>query len=487
MWVTAVAVEFVVIVAFAWMLVRNGGFLRGRMDGKAREGRTESAGEGALHDFVNEAQVVADRLVAAKEEVSASIARLTEIADASMESEEHLKNRSQQAVERITHVFASMEEVAAAAAQIHEHSTGMAEESQRTRDLVLDVCKSLNQTDQVMSLLQDHQTAMSERIAELNRHASKVEEINGFIREVVAQTSLLALNASIEAARAGEHGRGFSVVAQEIKKLAEQSHEAVSRSSGILGSIEQGVSQVVDAMRGEKEAVEKSLLEMQSMKGNMDKILLQVVHVDGMVNLTEEASRMQTDSTMDSTSLLSDVVEAVSETLTNIEKTVEMMDSQRSQISRMQDIYRNLDQTAHEMYESLQSVAGERQMEASAEGLQEMKSRLARLSEHPELKGLDSLAHEHLLSQWLGESAGVEAVWSNRADGTFIFSKPTAGLVNAKGREWWQKAIAGETYVSKIYISAITKKPCITLSLGIKGRDGQPVGVVGIDLAIEES
>lgn len=476
------AVEFIVIVALVLLLMKKNAVQAATA---GNEGQVMDHEE-AFRSFVNEAQVVADRLVAAKEEVSTSIRRLTEIADASMDSEGQLKTRSQQAVERITHVFASMEEVAAAASQIHEHSAGMSEESTRTKDLVLDVCRSLNQTDRVMGELQNHQVTMSGRISELTRHASNIEEINGFIRDVVSQTSLLALNASIEAARAGEHGRGFAVVAQEIKKLAEQSHEAVSRSSGILTSIEKGVSQVVEAMEGEKEAVGQSLQEMDSMKNNMDKILHRVIHVDGMVGLTEEASRMQTDTTMDSTSLLGEVVELVSETLNGIEKTVAMMESQRGQISRMQDIYMNLDQTSHEMYESLQSVAEGQLKNVAADGLQEMKEWLAGRASDQELQGLDANMHERLLNRWLNEKENLEAIWSNRSDGTFIYSQPAAGLVNAKGREWWIKAMEGEQYVSEVYVSAITKKPCVTLSVAVRDGGGAIIGVIGIDLRVAE-
>lgn len=475
--------ELIVILVLAWLLASR------HMRGAANAGGHGRDGDhpDALRAFVNEAQVVADRLVAAKEEVSASIRRLTEIADASTESEEHLKERSQKAMERITRVFASMQEVAASAAQIQEHSTGMSEESARTKDLVLDVCRSLNQTDKVMEGLQHHQAAMSERIAELALHASNIEEINGFIREVVSQTSLLALNASIEAARAGEHGRGFAVVAQEIKKLAEQSHEAVTRSSGILTSVEQGVAHVVAAMEGEKEAVEQSLQEMVGMKSSMDKILHRVLQVDGMVGLTEETSRMQTGTAMDSTSMLGEAVELVSETLNGIERAVAMMESQRKQIMRMQDIYSNLDQTSHEMYESLQGVVEERlNSEVAADGLQRMKEWLANKAAAGELQSLDAGIHGQLLGRWLEETDGVEAIWSNRADGTFLYSKPSAGLVNAKGREWWQKAMAGGLYASEVYVSAITKKPCLTLSVGIKDQNGSIMGVLGVDLRIEE-
>ncbi|SFI91937.1 hypothetical protein SAMN02799624_02675 [Paenibacillus sp. UNC496MF] len=51
------------------------------------------------------------------------------------------------------------------------------------------------------------------------------------------------------------------------------------------------------------------------------------------------------------------------------------------------------------------------------------------------------------------------AVWSNRDDGTFIFSQPEAGQLNAKGRDWWQGAMEGRAFASAVYVSAITKKP----------------------------
>ena len=58
-------------------------------------------------------------------------------------------------------------------------------------------------------------------------------------------------------------------------------------------------------------------------------------------------------------------------------------------------------------------------------------------------------------------------------------------MVNAKGREWWKRAMAGELFVSPEYVSAITKKPCITMSKAIIDDTGTPVGVVGIDLILK--
>ena len=75
--------------------------------------------------------------------------------------------------------------------------------------------------------------------------------------------------------------------------------------------------------------------------------------------------------------------------------------------------------------------------------------------------------HESKLSSMLISKVDVEAIWSNRIDGSFIFSLPEAGLLNAKGRDWWKKAMTGQVFQSEVYVSAITKQHCVTVSVPI--------------------
>ena len=69
-------------------------------------------------------------------------------------------------------------------------------------------------------------------------------------------------------------------------------------------------------------------------------------------------------------------------------------------------------------------------------------------------------------------------------DGAFIISLPPAGLANAASREWFQAAGKGQKYVSKVYISAISKHPCITVACPIKHEDGSLIGVLGADIRL---
>jgi hypothetical protein len=300
---------------------------------------------------------------------------------------------------------------------------------------------------------------------------------------VVSQTSLLALNASIEAARAGEHGRGFAVVAQEIKKLAEQSHNAVSQSSSILESIETGVKHVVAAVTEERKAVEQGIAEMHVMKDKIDLIFQQILHVNGLVATTTIASKEQTDVVMNVSSMLGEVVEIVNSTILSVEQSLELMELQHIQVKKLTLINQDLDATSTELYDSIRTIGLE-----SAGGksvlLEPMQVKLSELVRHSEIKTLDADKHESILSLTLHKTNGIEAIWSNRADGTFIFSQPKAGLINAKGREWWKQAMAGQLFISPVYVSAITKKPCISLSKAILDDGGQPVGVIGIDLIL---
>ena len=108
--------------------------------------------------------------------------------------------------------------------------------------------------NQQMSLVQSHAAKTARLVNELNQKSDQISEIIQVISNIAQQTNLLALNASIEAARAGEHGRGFTVVAEEIRKLADHSRQSVGEVVKILDVIKSKTSEATAQVDASEQA-----------------------------------------------------------------------------------------------------------------------------------------------------------------------------------------------------------------------------------------
>ena len=231
------------------------------------------------------------------------------------------------------------------------------------------------ETVEGMKKIKEAMDLVSLRVADLGERSKEIGGIVATIDDIAAQTNLLALNAAIEAARAGEQGRGFAVVADEVRKLAERASIATKEIAALISSIQNGVSEAVRAMgRGGKEVEAGYGLAAEAGKA-LDDILERAQVVGKQVNQISAAAE---ELNALSGNMVS-VIQQISRTTDENAAAAETMAESSSLVS---GAIENVGGVAEENSASAEEVsASAEEMSASVEEVMASAQSLAEMSE----------------------------------------------------------------------------------------------------------
>lgn len=190
----------------------------------------------SLSDTIEGISNASSQLASASEELNA-------VTEDSARGLRQQNNELEQAATAVNEMTAAVEEVARNAASTSEASRETDEHSRNGQDQVRQTVSSIN-------ALTNDLTETAENVESLAAEVNSITQMLDVIRAVAEQTNLLALNAAIEAARAGEQGRGFAVVADEVRALAHRTQQSTTEIEQMIGSVQKGAGNAVQAMQG---------------------------------------------------------------------------------------------------------------------------------------------------------------------------------------------------------------------------------------------
>jgi PAS domain S-box-containing protein len=267
----------------------------------------------------------------AVQQTASAAVQISSTADAMAASSEEQSAQADEVASAVEEMSRTITENAMAASKT-------AEEAERNKEVATEGGRVVEQTVGKMRDIATVVKQSADNIEKLGESSKQIGEIISVIDDIADQTNLLALNAAIEAARAGEQGRGFAVVADEVRKLAERTTEATKQIATMIKGIQSETQQAVEAMKkGNNEVT--SGIELADRAGNsLEQIVRSSQEVQDMINQIAAASEEQSSTSEEIAKNVASISEVSRESAKRVQDIAHSSDDMAKLTEHLRDL-----------------------------------------------------------------------------------------------------------------------------------------------------
>jgi methyl-accepting chemotaxis protein len=265
---------------------------KGDLSGKVAASGSNETGRllAAIGEMQKELELMINEIQRGVSEVSASASQLAA-------ASKQVSTSSAQQSDATSAVAAAVEELTVSIDHVAANAAEAEQKSSQSGKLSHSGGQQVNEATEEMARIAESVNETAQEISALGIQAQQIDSIVGVIKDVAEQTNLLALNAAIEAARAGEQGRGFAVVADEVRKLAERTATSAQEITSMVGNIQSHTGSAVASMEKGSSRVaqgvmltERAGLSMHEISDSSEAVVLAVADISNALNEQKSTS-----------------------------------------------------------------------------------------------------------------------------------------------------------------------------------------------------
>lgn len=239
---------------------------------------------------------------------------------------------------RVREIASAMTEMSASAAEVAQQAGEASKAAEGSRSMATEGGKTVAATVDGMHAIEQAVESGTQCVHTLGKRSEAIGQMIQIINDIADQTNLLALNAAIEAARAGEHGRGFAVVADEVRKLADRTQKATAEISQSISQIQNDTKAAVNAMDKGGAQVREGVAKAGKAGNDLERIVSSAGNMTQMVNAIATAAAEQSSTTEEVSRSLEQISTATCETQKAAEESasgIQQVASKATELKRL--------------------------------------------------------------------------------------------------------------------------------------------------------